>query len=100
MCGARETAPPHHMWYEAKIHQIIATELRAQDEEDTEGLMLLATSLQVCPCAVYDGGTYYDLTTDRQMSIPPLPPRTSDHIRICVLLVLGPTPRFAGNVQG
>lgn len=41
------------MWYEADIHQIITAELQARDEENVEGLMLLARSLQVCGLNYY-----------------------------------------------
>jgi len=61
---ARGIAPPHHMWYEAKIHQITAAELRAQDKEDVEGLLLLARSLQVRLCITYERGNRCDPPTD------------------------------------
>ena len=62
---ARRSAPPHHMWYEANIHQIVTAERRTQNKEDAEGLILLATSLQVCPCTVYGGE--YSIVTRRQI---------------------------------
>lgn len=52
------------MWYEAKIPQIMAAELRAQDEEDAEGLMLLAASLQVRLSVFYKMGIRCDLVVD------------------------------------
>ena len=55
------SAPPHHIWYEVNVHQIVAAELQAQDNGDTEALMLLATSLQVCSCIEFERATHCNL---------------------------------------
>ena len=67
VCVAQGSALPHHMWYEAKIHQITTAELRAQDKKDEEGLMLLATALQVCSYIVFRRGALQ--LSDRLMNV-------------------------------
>ena len=47
--AARGAALPHHLWYVADIDTIVAAERHARDEKGIEGLMLLATSVQVRP---------------------------------------------------
>ena len=61
ICVARWSALPHHMWYKADVCQIVAAELQAQDVEDVEGLILLATSLQVRFCLGFERGLRRDL---------------------------------------
>jgi hypothetical protein len=45
--AARLSAPPHHLWYEADVAQIVAAEKHVQNDESTVALIVLATSLQV-----------------------------------------------------
>ena len=63
--AARGSAPPHHIWYEVNVRQIVAAELQAQDKGDTEALMLLTTSLQVRSCIEFERATHCNLVIGR-----------------------------------
>jgi len=58
------TALPHQLWYEADVDQIAAAEECARDEENVEGLTMLAASLQVQLLAALNGRVHSDLYAD------------------------------------